>query len=46
MMKKLLKIGIMYVFAMLLTCFVLIGCAQDKTPPTTMGRIPRLRLLP
>lgn len=37
MMKKLLKIGIMYVFAMLLTCFVLIGCAQDKTPPDDDG---------
>ena len=37
MMKKLLKIGIMYVFAMLLTCFVLIGCALDKTPPDDDG---------
>lgn len=37
MMKKLLKIGIMYVFAMLLTCFVLIGCALDKTPPADDG---------
>ena len=36
-MKKLLKIGIMYVFAMLLTCFVLIGCALDKTPPDDDG---------
>ena len=36
-MKKLLKIGIMYVFAMLLTCFVLIGCALDKTPPADDG---------
>lgn len=37
MMKKLLKIGIVYVFAMLLTCFVLIGCALDKTPPDDDG---------
>lgn len=37
MMKKLLKIGIMYVFAMLLTCFVLIGCALDKSPPDDDG---------
>lgn len=37
MMKKLLKIGIMYVFAILLTCFVLIGCALDKTPPDDDG---------
>ena len=36
-MKKLLKIGIMYVFAMLLTCFVLIGCALDKSPPDDDG---------
>lgn len=33
-MRKLIKIGVMYAFAMLLSCCLLVACVEEKTPPS------------